>query len=325
LASHLADLTPPPEAGVRFLWRGWRITRIGGGRNNRVYRATGEQADVAVKLTSPGPIDRAGREYGALQAIAEAGLARHNGGEIAPRPLLLDRDIPFTGGVVVSTWLDGHVGEDLPISDDEWRCLVGHLLAVHTITPRSCSVPLADQTLYMRSPAEAIGCVQRTYESIPPSDRLPSMLTVMERLDAQVFPSWSPSPIALARGDSNIANMVRRPGHWASVDWEYSGWGDPASEIANLLVHPAYLDATPERLDWLVDLYASLSPDPDIVERIAVYRTILCAFWVARFARMLYQVPRGQDNRLAAWPDDWQTTIQSRYECYLDLANHALG
>jgi hypothetical protein len=34
---------------------------------------------------------------------------------------------------------------------------------------------------------------------------------------------------------------MRRAGAWASVDWENSGWGDAAFEIADMMTHPAYV------------------------------------------------------------------------------------
>lgn len=46
-----------------------------GGRNGRAFRVTNEQADLAVKLTARDRYDRAGREYHASKALAEAGLA----------------------------------------------------------------------------------------------------------------------------------------------------------------------------------------------------------------------------------------------------------
>ncbi len=318
LVSYLAGLAEPPEADQPVTWGAWQITRIGGGRNNRVYRASSGEIDVAVKLTSPGWLDRAGHDYGALQAVAEAGL------DVAPPPLLLDRD-RYPVPIVVSGWLEGAVGEDLPTGDGGWQRLVEHLLTIHTITPETTRIELDRQTLFMRNVAEAIGCIRACYEPIPVPDRSASLVKLAERLEAQAFPSWPLPEVGLCRGDPNIANMVRRPGRWASVDWEYSGWGDPASEIAGLLVHPAYLDAPAERLDWLQELYAGQSPDAGIGARIRVYRAILECFWVARFARMIYQMPRGHDVRLAPWPDGWLETIQGRYELYVERAWRALG
>jgi hypothetical protein len=66
-------------------WSGWRIWRIGGGRNNLLYRATGPAGDLAVKFVVDDGRDRAGHEYRALQVLRQAGL------DVAPEPLLLAR------------------------------------------------------------------------------------------------------------------------------------------------------------------------------------------------------------------------------------------
>ena len=48
-------------------------------------------------------------------------------------------------------------------------------------------------------------------------------------------------------------------------------------------------------------------------------------FWAGRMGRMLYQVPRGLDDRPVPWPADWLATVQRNYERYLELAHRALG
>ena len=47
LLDHLAASAPASAAD----WQDWRITPIGGGANNRLYRATSDQADLAIKFT----------------------------------------------------------------------------------------------------------------------------------------------------------------------------------------------------------------------------------------------------------------------------------
>src|SRR5512139_1869716 len=98
LLDHLARSRPREEG----LWPDWRITPIGGGRNNLLYRATGAAGDLAVKFTLRDARDRAGREYGALLALQAAGL------DLAPVPVLLDRK-RYPLPVVVQTWLPGEV------------------------------------------------------------------------------------------------------------------------------------------------------------------------------------------------------------------------
>jgi hypothetical protein len=68
----------------------------------------------------------------------------------------------------------------------------------------------------------------------------------------------------------NIRNFIRRAGGWASVDWENSGWGDPAFEIADLMTHPVYAAVPPERWEWLIAVYCTARGDPGGQQRIRV-------------------------------------------------------
>jgi thiamine kinase-like enzyme len=126
--------------------------------------------------------------------------------------------------------------------------------------------------------------------------------------------------LTLCHGDTNIRNMIRRSGSWAAVDWEYSGWGDPAFEIATLVTHAAHVGVAPVRWAWVIDTYAALSPDAGVAERIRVYVPLMLVWWVARCARILYEWPRGADRRLAERPAGWQADIEAKYHQYLALA-----
>jgi thiamine kinase-like enzyme len=139
-------------------------------------------------------------------------------------------------------------------------------------------------------------------------------------LEAARFPAWQNPPVTLCRLDNNIENYIRRPGLWASVDWEYSGWGDPAFDVANLVTHVALMDVPPSRWDWFVDSYCDLVEDTTAPLRIQVYCEILPVWWAARLARYLYELPRGRDRRLAAWPAGWQADIEAKYAHYMGLA-----
>ena len=109
------------------------------------------------------------------------------------------------------------------------------------------------------------------------------------------------------------------------MDWEYSGWGDPAFEFASIIAHAAYLDVPLERWDWASELYVHLSPDPGAAERIAGYTPLMYGFWVGRFARMLYEIPRGGDQRLTPYPEGWLDAVRGRFARYLQLADDALS
>ncbi len=309
LLDHLAGGTRRED--VR--WREWRITLIPGGQNNLLYRATSPDADLAVKFTVRDERDRAGREYGALAALRAAGLA------LAPEPILLDRS-GYSQPVVVQSWLEGEATATPPATDDEWQRLAQHLASVHTVTPDRVQRELPGTTINADTAEEGRWRVREQAERIPAEAQPASLRALLARFEASRFPEWPPAPVTLCRLDNNITNYIRRRGPWASVDWEYSGWGDPAFDVANLLTHVTVQEAAAFRRTSFAGCYCSLVADESAAVRIQVYYDILVVWWAARLARFLYEIPRGQDQRLAEWPAGWQADYEAKYERYLRLA-----
>jgi aminoglycoside phosphotransferase (APT) family kinase protein len=297
-------------------WQGWQIRRVTGGRNNLLYRACGARGDLAIKFTVRDARDRAGREYGALTALRQAGLL------IGPEPILLDR-ASYAQPVVVQTWLEGQVSATPPTTDGEWQKLVQHLANVHAVTPGRTSVHLPWATIHTSTAQEGKQRVREQVAHIPERAQPASLRALLRQFEACPFPEWPPAPITLCRLDNNVTNYIRRSGPWASVDWEYSGWGDPAFDVANLVTHVSFMNVSPSRWDWFAARYCELVEDESAALRLQVYRRIFLIWWVARLARYLVEIPQGQDRRLADWPADWQADIEAKYEHYLALAEAA--
>ncbi len=108
------------------------------------------------------------------------------------------------------------------------------------------------------------------------------------------------------------------------MDWDGSGWGDPAFDIAGLIAHAAYVDVPLSRWEWVVDTYCRLAGDDGMAVRIGVYRRALLLFWAIRLARFLYEVPRGLDPRLVERPEGWEVDIRRKYDRYLALADSSV-
>jgi aminoglycoside phosphotransferase (APT) family kinase protein len=319
-SQRLADLLTQlsqPNLPADFVWQSWRIQRIEGGQNNLLYHADGPGGDLAVKFTIRDRRDRAGREYVALRALRAAGLA------IAPDPVLLDRT-RYSQPVVVQSWLAGEVSGAPPATDDEWLALLGHYVAHHTITPSTCAVRLRRAVLNLRNAAEGRREIRRQLRAIPQPDQPAEARGLLRQLEGLAFPTWPAPPAALCRTDPNIRNFVRRGGGWASVDWENSGWGDPAFEIADTLSHPTFLDVPAARRDWAIATYCELRQDAGAETRIRTYYPLMLVWWVARLARLRRDLSHGQDQRLAAWPEGWLDEVQAKYARYLELATLAL-
>jgi aminoglycoside phosphotransferase (APT) family kinase protein len=312
LLDYLADNHQPDEQ-----WQDWYITPITGGLNNLLYRTTNSEYDLAIKFTIRDSRNRADREYGALLALHQAGLS------IAPQPVLLDRD-RYSQPVVVQTWLEGEAVTTPPPTDTEWECLLQHLATLHTLTPAKTSLKLPEAVLNANSIQEGKKIIQQQIALIPSEAQPTSLKTLTCHFETATLPRWSKVPVALCRVDANCLNFIRRPGLWASVDWENSGWGDPAFEIADLMTHPAYISVPPSRWEWVVDTYCHLIGDASTAIRIQTYYKIMLVWWVARAARYVYEFSQESEKRLATLPDDWEATVRANYHHYLDLAQNFL-
>jgi aminoglycoside phosphotransferase (APT) family kinase protein len=87
------------------------------------------------------------------------------------------------------------------------------------------------------------------------------------------------------------------------VDWEHSGWGDPARDLADAITH-----ANQEDLlhwdEWQPFLEPYLAGrahlDPELGERMRLYLGLHPLFWLA-FLLAKSCVPRAQAGNLAGW------------------------
>ena len=306
----LHHLSEHPQART---FQGWQVQPIPGGMNNLVYQVCNADEQYAVKFTIRDARDRAGREYQALSALQAAGL------NIAPQPVLLDRE-SFPQPVIVQTWLEGHVTGEPPLSREDWLSLVQHFAAIHTVTPHRIKYSLPEGVLTCWDIPSGIALIHNQMALIPPTEQPAELLTLAQQIRQTLFPPIHTKRVSLCRVDANIRNMIQRPGAWASVDWENSGWGDPAFEIADLMAHPAYEGVSQNAWAWMVDTYSRLTDDPAIVTRIQSYYLILLVWWVARLVRARYEVARGLDARLVARSPDWADKNQAQTRHYLSLA-----
>ncbi|CAN5634409.1 hypothetical protein BH10CHL1_BH10CHL1_18890 [soil metagenome] len=304
----------PPRVTQR--WQAWQITPITGGANNLLYRATTAQMDYAIKFTVRDERNRAQREYVALCALQEAGLT------VAPRAIWSDHQ-RYPQPVVVQTWLAGTTLTGSPQTPLEWDALMRHYCTIHTLTPAQTTLQLAEATLNVASGTAGKALIQDHIERIPVSARPASLQTLLTWFATWTPPTWPAPPRALCRVDANWRNFIKRDHGWASVDWENSGWGDPAFELADLMTHPAYDPMSATHWQTLIHAYAQQMADSTAVLRVYTYYTIMLVWWAVRWARYLYEVPRGLDARLVERPANWQQETQQKYKQHMArLAEH---
>ncbi len=319
LARHLAPLLEKLVAAAPATaqeWTDWIVKPIPGGANNLLYRASGAAGDFAVKFTIRDSRERAKREFCALQIIAETGL------EIAPQPILIDTE-SYPQPVVVQSWIDGEVQVTPPTADHDWLKLLEHHVAIHSIEPAVVKSRHLRAVIDARSIAECHRLIETQLNRLPEPERPGHLRELIARFyrKCDSFTGWNTAPVSLCRVDCNTLNFIRRSTTWASVDWENSGWGDGAFELADIMTHPAYMDVPHERWAWMVDTYSQLVNDSSISNRVHIYYQTLLVWWNIRWLRYRYEMPRGLDQRLAKTPTTWDQKAQHKYEHYQRLAD----
>ena len=304
----------------------WEAQPVLGGRNNRLFHVTGPDADLAVKFYRVDARDRAGREFQALSALHACGL------EIAPRPLLLDRQ-RYAHPVMAQTWMEGQVYEGPPDSESAWQRLAEHYNTIHSFRySHSQAITLPKAFMTFQNAQDCADLVLNEIATLPTSAKRPDLLALARRLEQAEFPSWPMPPFCLSRCDPSTSNLIRREGEWASVDWEYAGWGDPAFETGDLMTHPHYRTVSQERWDWFLgQLEEAVSgpsgADPNFGSRARCYSAMMLARWAGVFARYWSQRDSGRldPDRLGQFPTEWWAALPDEYEYYRARAETALN
>ena len=276
---------------------GWRIMRIGGGLNGLVYCAEREKgAPLAVKICQRDERNRAGREYASMRAMNEAGFT------VAPKVLYLAPEpAGLPGAAVISEWIEGEALQTYPALEDRetWTAILESLAEVHALTPEESSVQLADAVLCILEPEDVLREIKNQLGRLPyvadakignlDRGQLEQLLAIATQQTQQ--PRWEhPVQKRLIHCDPNARNMLDHDGTIRLVDWENSGWGDPAFDIADLCANPFYGMLLPaEHHAWMWDAHSRLLDDPSLPERAALYTRLLHVWWVMRNGRYLVE------------------------------------
>ena len=114
---------------------------------------------------------------------------------------------------------------------------------------------------------------------------------------ATVNPGRESVLLGLCRVDPNLANALWHDDYrlrW--MDWEYSGWGDPAMELAELRCHAALSELGEAQHAWLRDKYRRPAGDAGFEARLAVWDRILATRWPFLILRWLWSEHNGPDR-----------------------------
>jgi thiamine kinase-like enzyme len=134
-------------------------------------------------------------------------------------------------------------------------------------------------------------------------------------------PSRGCFPLRLCHVDQNLANAIwGQDGRLRWIDWEYSGWGDPALDVAEPRWHAALVGLSEVQQTWLRENYRRPDDDPGFDDRLAAWDRLLATRWPFLILRWLWSEHNGPDRmRLTRFAGD-PTEMRARLVRFIERA-----
>jgi thiamine kinase-like enzyme len=108
---------------------------------------------------------------------------------------------------------------------------------------------------------------------------------------------WGAFPVCLCHVDPNSNNAILgADGQVRWVDWEYSGWGDPALDLAEYRWHIAYAELDASQQAWFRGVYRTPIDDTNFALRLAFWDGLLAVRWPLLLLRWLWSRENGPDR-----------------------------
>jgi len=312
-----------------------RIERGSQGLNNNLYRVRLGRDVYACKLFIVDEQQRARREWTALRSLQEAQL------QAAPEPIAYAPDGPLPQPTIVYRWISGKKLTKGGVTDDDLTTLIANLNQIHQTQAAPNTRPLvawhqpADFANYLAEIQAFVGRIRAwaTDSRFVPND-LPAWATdpptwlplfekalrLAKNAIAQADTRGECSHKALVWGDGNLDNVIRNEQEQLIfLNWESSGWGDPAYDLARLRWHPRASEISQTRWQAALNTYVPHPGDRYFRERLAVYSQLLPVWWVGRSALHLLEGARQAQSRqrLAMMPSRMYKSVRVQLGNYL--------
>lgn len=295
---------------------GYHFERATEGYNGAVYCVTdGAGKRVAAKIARKSARKRAWREFHSTRLLHELGIQ-----QISAKPIALHLDIAeLEGDVVISQWLEGENRVSPPAANqqEDWLAILQSLAQVHAVQPAMSKIELPRAASPAQHPIENFELIHQRFNELPQGQlgqlHHAEIARLIEAIKAAVPPYWEEAPaLRLIHSDCHSANMLWHEGRVLLVDWENSGWADPALDIANMAANWRFMDLPQSHQDWLRETYGEMRSDPTLPKRAAVYTLQLDMIWLMLYSRLLRQ---REDHPQMQMKDslEFQTTLQTRY------------
>ena len=224
---------------------------------------------------------------------------------LAPKPIFFDAT---AGPFVIYEFMAGEMWDRKRPSSHQLQELAEAWLTINTLEhekpwlARGSQYPIRFDWVQKRF-AEYVAWAETAVSNPKPIiHRLNRSLKKVEPIFHKID-SVSPKRL-FSRSDPRFANIIGRPnGRLGIIDWEDSGWHDPAYAAADLLLHANQEDLL--TLDeWEVFLrpyfHERTKDDPKIEQRFAWYMAALPFFWLALFLKL------SRHHHTSGTYDTWQ-------------------
>ncbi|PKO22082.1 MAG: hypothetical protein CVU38_11250 [Chloroflexi bacterium HGW-Chloroflexi-1] len=312
-----------------------RIERGSQGLNNNLYRVRFDGGVYTCKLFVVDERQRAQREWTAVRSLHDAGS------RLAPEPVAYAPNGPLPQPVIVYQGVTGQSLSGQSLLADDLAALIECVGQIHRTAPAADTEPLVawrqpeDYASYLAEIQEFLRALREwvTSGQVGAADLpnwaadLPALLPLieaaMESAECAVASAGDrgacPAP-ALVRVDGNLDSIVRdEDGRLLFLDWESSGWGDPAFDLAELCWCPRAQTISQVQWQAALEAYVPHPRDETFWERLVVYNQLLPAWWVGRSAVHLLEGARqavGQ-QRLVSIPTRLYRSVRTQLDNYL--------
>lgn len=264
----------PPPVLDWLAERGWEtFERVGGGRNNRLFRVSKTHRSAALKIHRRTPGDS--RDRFATEKAFYA-LARSRGASV---PDWIDDDPAL--GIALLDWIDGSPLQAPP--DAEALRQAAEFLRRINDPPPELSFPASEACFSIRDHADLIARRLRKLSECGSADAAAFSRETLSPFVEKAIAHLASHPHTefqgrriFSPGDFGFHNSLSCPdGRIVFLDFEYAGWDDPAKTVADIFLQPE------NPVDWslIADFCESLPHWPDLAARTALWIPFFAAKW----------------------------------------------
>ena len=270
------------------------LRRLAGGRNNSLFAFQHGGTTFCIKLYRVDTRQRAGTEWHALTWLSSHGY------HFAPRPFhhYADASPP----AVVLEFIDGTWLGEQRLSRTQLESLVEAHQQMYSITPDSPDARFRTAT------GNARVMVRQVTTGEWGTD--PTAGDALAQEAHALWQTWrkgddpalllEPAPQAFSRGDPNLANCSWSRQRLRIVDFEYSGWSDRATDLADLVEHVQSRGTPDESWEWFVEQFNMSGSEQ---KRLLAARRLSALFWVMKmWARRALEPSGRKDQRFVSQP-----------------------